>query len=236
MQATSIHSAQGRWQLDIQFLEQGDIYFFYKPKKEVEKVTGMYDVSRFFFVLDPESESPSRYIVMGNKKMPDLYDGDKSTWGFVQIVGGRGFKAYRKPTPTRLKTASRPAGEGIYLIVSHRTHTHLLYTLELPQRPGNVQNAFQIEKEANYIFLERPTEKPPTSPDEPFSNFSPAKIDNLNKRGTEILLIGVGADIGRLGITAYKNQETINTADIFTKLQVDRDRHPSQGLISGEWE
>lgn len=227
---------QPYWQLDVEFLEEGDIYFFYKPKRDVGKVNSINDTSRLYFVLVPSESGVPRYIVMGNKKMPEITDGDKSGWGFVQIVGGRGFKTFRNLTPQRIKTASRPSGEGIYLIVSHRKHTHLLYSLELPQKLGPVQKAFNIQKEANYVFLERKAENSPRSPEEPFSNFSPAIPDDLNKRGTEILLVGVGTDIGRLGISAHKDKENINTADIFTRLHVDKDRHPTNPLISGEWE
>lgn len=224
-----------KWKLDIRFLEQGNIYFFYKPRRDIESVQGFQDVSRFYFVLDPFSESLPRYIVMGNKKMPNMNDGNKSVWGFIQMVGGRGFKTYNKLTTKRLRNASRPAGEGIYLIVSHRNHTHLLYSLELPENPGEVQRAFSIQKEANYVFLNRPTENSPTSPEEPFSNFTRVSSQYLDRRGTEILLVGVGSDIGRLGISAKKDYETLNTADIFSSLEVDRERHPTDALITGEW-
>jgi hypothetical protein len=33
-----------------EILEQGDIYFFYRPKKNVEEVKGIEDVRRFFMV------------------------------------------------------------------------------------------------------------------------------------------------------------------------------------------
>jgi hypothetical protein len=35
-------------------LEQGDIYFFYRPKKDVKEVKGIEDVRRFFMVTGPE--------------------------------------------------------------------------------------------------------------------------------------------------------------------------------------
>jgi hypothetical protein len=224
-----------RWKLDIEFIEQGDIYFFYKPKKEAEKVNGINDVSRFYFVLDPEGDAPPRYIVMGNKRLPEFSDGGKTTWGFVQIVGGRGFKTYKTPTATQSKTSSRPAGEGIYAVINHRDHTHLLYSLELPNQIGPVQTSFNIRREANYVFLIRPVATSPKSPDEPFSNFMPAKSNELGKRGTEILLIGVGQDIGRLGIRARADEETIDSADIFSKLEMSIKRHPIESLISGDW-
>jgi hypothetical protein len=38
-------------------LEQGDIYFFYRPKKAAEEVKGIEDVRRFFMVTAPEQLS-----------------------------------------------------------------------------------------------------------------------------------------------------------------------------------
>ena len=224
-----------KWQIDLTFIEQGDIYFFYKPKKGIESVSGLQDVSRFFIVLDPLS-GPARYIVMGNKKLPIVNDDRETTWGFVQMVGGRGFQTY-KEQPNPKKGASRPAGEGIYAIVKHRDHSHLLYRLELPKKLGEVQKAFSIEKEGNYIFLHRPAHRRPTSPEAPFSNYTPISItQSLNQRGTQLLFIGVGSDIGRLGIRAQHEKETVQTADIFSKLKVDTARHPSTSLLSGKWE
>jgi hypothetical protein len=37
-----------------EILEQGDIYFFYRPKEGVEEVKGIEDVRRFFMVTGPE--------------------------------------------------------------------------------------------------------------------------------------------------------------------------------------
>src|ERR1041385_3370485 len=111
-----------KWQIDIAIIEEGDIYFFYKPKRGISETKNIGDVSRFFFVLDPTEGIP-RYLVMGNKKMPTLSDGGDTTWGFVQIVGGRGFQTTLEQPLGPRKNASRPAGEGIYAIVKHRNHT-----------------------------------------------------------------------------------------------------------------
>lgn len=228
--------ARSKWKIDIEFIEQGDIYFFYKPKKSVETVRDISDIARFYIVLDPEGGEPARYIVLGNKKLPGAYGSGGKSWGFIQIVGGRGFAMQANKRMRSPKNASRPAGEGIYTIIAHRDHTHLLYLLELPKRIGEVQRAFNIQGEANYILLERPVEDSPFSPDTPFSNFSPVTIQNLNRRGTELFFIGVGSDIGRLGVTAEKDEETMKTADIFSKLKVNSDRHPTAPLILGNWE
>jgi hypothetical protein len=42
---------------DAEILEQGDIYFFYRPKKNAQEVKGVEDVRRFFMVTAPEKRS-----------------------------------------------------------------------------------------------------------------------------------------------------------------------------------
>ena len=42
--------------LEPQVLEQGDIYFFYRPKKDAQEVKGIEDVRMFFMVTAPEAE------------------------------------------------------------------------------------------------------------------------------------------------------------------------------------
>jgi hypothetical protein len=59
--------------MDAQVLEQGDIYFFYRPKKGAEEVKGIEDVRRFFMVTAPEQENNNnksqlyRLFVIGKK-------------------------------------------------------------------------------------------------------------------------------------------------------------------------
>jgi hypothetical protein len=42
---------------EAEILEQGDIYFFYRPKKAAKEVKGIEDVRRFFMVTAPEEEN-----------------------------------------------------------------------------------------------------------------------------------------------------------------------------------
>ena len=64
-----------------EILEQGDIYFFYRPKKNAEEVKGIEDVRRFFMVTAPEkSENKEngsknqfyRLFVIGKKSLPEI--------------------------------------------------------------------------------------------------------------------------------------------------------------------
>ena len=56
-------------------LEQGDIFFFYRPKVRSKKVESIEDVRRFFMVLAPESKNKKnlyRLFVIGKKSLPEI--------------------------------------------------------------------------------------------------------------------------------------------------------------------
>src|SRR5919205_1654671 len=60
-----------------EILEQGDIYFFYRPKKGAEEVKGIEDVRRFFMVTAPEQDTNNksplyRLFVIGKKSLPEV--------------------------------------------------------------------------------------------------------------------------------------------------------------------
>src|ERR671930_2445362 len=74
---------------DAEILEQGDIYFFYRPKKGAEQVKGVGDVRRFFMITAPEKRSGGegkgeagknsnnksglyRLFVIGKKSLPEV--------------------------------------------------------------------------------------------------------------------------------------------------------------------
>src|SRR5512133_3647148 len=63
-------------------LEQGDIYFFYRLKKDAREVKGIEDVRRFFMVNAPEKSENTkengdkhqfyRLFVIGKKSLPEV--------------------------------------------------------------------------------------------------------------------------------------------------------------------
>ena len=58
-------------------LEQGDIFFFYRPKVRSEKVESIDEVGRFFVVLAPESNGKkSLYRVIGKKSLPEIRESE----------------------------------------------------------------------------------------------------------------------------------------------------------------
>ena len=77
-------------QKDVQILEQGNIYFFYRPKVDEPSVEGLEDVERFYMVLEPKQKDEHLYrlIIIGHKKMPEIkpHGGGNRYWGFVDKV------------------------------------------------------------------------------------------------------------------------------------------------------
>jgi hypothetical protein len=147
-------------------MEQGDIFFFYRPRVETRRVGTRANVQRFFMVLAAERGGGTRFRVfaIGRKQLPDVRPGqshpEERNWA-VNVLATtdpeavrREFLARQYPTATRgmrLVGAAKPVGEGRYQLVSHLGHTELAYALELPRSLGPAQEEFQIKKTASYI-------------------------------------------------------------------------------------
>jgi hypothetical protein len=147
-----------------EILEQGDIYFFYRPKKDAEEVKGIEDVRRFFMVTAPEEQENDskgrlyRLFIIGKKSLPEIRETEaRASERYWARVGGI-FKDPNELTKELLSDefrkgdAARPVGEGKYAIVKHQNHAELAYILEMPNEPGEAQKKLGIEKEASYII------------------------------------------------------------------------------------
>src|ERR687887_2775219 len=166
--------------LEPQVLEQGDIYFFYRPKKDAQEVKGVEDVRRFFMVTAPEEEKREeqennnksqlyRLFVIGKKSLPEIRKTEaRSSERYWARVGGI-FKDPNELTKElfsdefRKGDRARPVGEGKYAIIKHRNHAELAYILEIPKEPGEAQQELGIEKEASYIISVINPRKPAAS-------------------------------------------------------------------------
>src|SRR6478672_7167551 len=161
-----------------EILEQGDIYFFYRPKKGAEEVKGIEDVRRFFMVTAPEEEEENnnkrsrlyRLFIIGKKSLPEVRKTEaRASERYWARVGG----IFKEPDELarelfsdefRKGDAARPVGEGKYAIVRHHHHhTELAYILEMPKEPGEAQKELGIEKEASYIVSVINPKKPAAS-------------------------------------------------------------------------
>ncbi|MFW6059239.1 MAG: hypothetical protein ACODAQ_03605 [Phycisphaeraceae bacterium] len=249
----------------VQTLERGNIYFIYQPRVEQEQVESARDVQRLYMVLAPHGKQVYRLAVLGRKKLPEPErEGRQRYWGFIDAVEKDAQRIEDEFDPETYKTKTRgerevpparPAGEGIYRIVRHEDHTHLIYALELPGKPGKVQDELNIESEASYIIqIKNPQRGAPQAPglDEDRQAEYPKKLqdrfedrkfydadppDFLDYAGTEFLLISAAEDVKEeLGIDLDPQKETEDTAEIFNDLRMERSEHPTKPLLKGEWE
>src|SRR5215216_106879 len=148
-----------------QIVEQGDIFFFYRPKVGTEEVSSTEDVQRFYMVTAPEErENKYRLFVLGRKQMPEIVEGkstsEERNWALNTLTTTNSEDIRKELLAAEYETETRgmrrvaaaaPAGEGKYSIVKHDNHTELAYVLELPEVPGPTQREFEIKKEVSYI-------------------------------------------------------------------------------------
>src|SRR5919107_2962523 len=148
-------------------IEQGDIFFFYRPKVDTEEVKGIKDVQRFYMVVSPEDNDSNKYrlFLIGQKQLPEILEGksasEEKSWALNILTTSNPNDIQNELMPAEYTTETRgrrrlaaatPVGEGKYVIVRHANHTELAYILELPEKPGPTQREFEIRKEASYII------------------------------------------------------------------------------------
>jgi hypothetical protein len=251
-------------------LEQGDIFFFYRPKVRSNTVQSITDVRRFFMVLAPESKNKKdlyRLFVIGKKSLPEIRQTEaRSSERFWASVGGI-FDRPEQLTNELLSEEfregdiARPVGEGKYAIISHRNkHTELAFVLELPEEPGEAQKELGIEKEASYIItvinpkIPKGAEDLPTTENAPRypesilnefnenENFIPLSrnLKFIDYQNAQIILVGAreGRDKVKqeLGIDIESENENERSADIFTRLRIQKAQVPIRPLIQGKFE
>jgi hypothetical protein len=155
------------------FIENGDIFFFYRPKIDTKEVKDIEDVQRFYMVIcndinknkNTNKNKKYRLFLLGSKKMPEIVEAksesEERNWALNILTTSNADEIHNElllpaeyTTKTRGKrriAAAQPAGEGKYSIIRHDGHTELAYILEIPQVLGPIQTEFEIKKEASYI-------------------------------------------------------------------------------------
>jgi hypothetical protein len=244
-------------------LEQGDIYFLYRPKVERELVSGLDDVQHLHVILSPHGKQSCRLITIGQKTMPSLATNGDKGWAFIERVlsapkelerGLRSETHETKTRGTRYQPAARPVAEGVYDLVRHEDEMRLIYGIELPEELGVVQHQLNIEAGGIYILSVKNPEifSPPNvglrkgqqaDYPEPLQEafgerkfISPQSADFLDYEGTELILIRTQASPAQEpGLHQSPQSETEETAEIFNRLRMRKSRHPVEALLTGEW-
>jgi hypothetical protein len=244
-------------------LEEGDIYFFYRPRIGVTEVHDLGDVQRLYMVLGAKQPTKVyRLLLIGPKKLPSPTPGqhpERRNWALVTRVAQnpsdirRELDPYEYETKTRgirHVTAAKPVGEGRYRLLRHSKHVELAYALELPRKPGPAQEEFEIRDEASYIIsvknpevtvpgapaVSRPPEYPPQLR-EKFGSHRWIDVDPelLDYENTQILLIAAhtGDVESELGMHIPTEVETLATAEVCRELRVSCEREAVTPLLEG---
>jgi len=255
-------------------LEKGHIYFFYRPKVDVDNARNFEDVQRLYILLWPQKElgkednNKKRLIVVPKKKLPGKQNKEfalvvrvsKDLQKFREELGPKEHET--KTRGKRLVKAARPCGEGVYSIVFHGGHTHLVYVLELPKELGEVQESFNIQQEGSFIItvknpakpqaFDLPHPKPPKYPKKLLEilddyNWVPANpVKFLDYEYTQLALIGalcptetISEELGEAGeyLEELEKAEEKRLSDdtLFKELHLDMKNIPPQPLLYGEW-
>src|SRR4051812_29308042 len=107
---------------EINILQSGNVYFFYRPKVESNEK----EVQRFFFVLHPQNQEKYQLLIVGKKSFPS--EEKNSYFLFLEAVKKnkgdllQSLNEKRYTTTTRGKQilpVSRCLGAGKFLIAGH---------------------------------------------------------------------------------------------------------------------
>jgi hypothetical protein len=258
----SVRRRRGVPQTEIseEIVEKGDIYFAFRPRIGEDKPENLTDVQRFYMVMKPEGRPRLRVAVLGRKRLPEARNHER-IWGFIEAVkAGRAveheFREHHYATKTRgARTLPpvRPAGEGVYALIKRGRNLRLTYELELPLRPGEVQQELNIERQAAYILSIKNPEvgSPPGAglPDRDEAHY-PKPLEQefrsrrfasedprlLDYEGAEFILVGARTDPERAyAVDIETEHETARNADIFRQLKMSSREHPIDPLIKGKW-
>jgi hypothetical protein len=249
--------------MPAQILEEGRVYFFYRPRVGRTEVDDIEDLQRLHMVLRPRGTDRFRVLVIGRKRLPRVEEAHERLWAMVaDVVEGTdrlrevlGPRTYETKTRGRREVPeARPAGDGVYVLARHDDHTHLAYELLQPEEPGEVQRELKLEPQASYIITVRNPDVPPPPgmrggtgrrpefPDHLQARFGDRRFasvdppDFLDYEGAEMVLIGAAGDPAReLGIDLDSEAERLGVGDLFQELRLSRDRQLADPLEKGEW-
>ncbi|CAG8712282.1 33437_t:CDS:1 [Racocetra persica] len=150
-------------QQKIQIIQQGNVYFFYRPKIENQA-----DVQRFFFILNPEKQKKYYLLIVGKKHLPETKKHesyfllvDKVSADKKALLESLEEKHYQTKTRgERIQPASHDLAEGKYLIVEHQGHTHFCYQITNPAELKKEQREFNLQKEDDYLISVKNPQQP----------------------------------------------------------------------------
>jgi hypothetical protein len=147
-----------------------------------------------------------------------------------------------------------PGLRGRGFAVGESRKEGFFYALELPQEPDEVQRELRIGKQGSYLLsVKNPQAGSPPSvgleeerkaefPDDLQERFGDRRFiplyppEFLDHEGAELLVMGSDeGPVEDLDIDLRPECETEETSNLFQELEIDRERHPVEPLLTGKW-
>ncbi|KAK9473820.1 uncharacterized protein V1510DRAFT_322565 [Dipodascopsis tothii] len=156
-------------------IEQGLIYFFFRPKVEHETAQGMADVQRAYVVLRPTDEAlhgarcrlllvPRKTFAGAGGRLLALVQEPAAT--VAEVRAHLAASTYEtKSLGERHLPPARPICEGVYVLsrtAQGAARTELSYKITVPAQPSAVERDFAIEHAGRFVVSARnPLNEPP---------------------------------------------------------------------------
>jgi hypothetical protein len=166
--------------LPSSILEKGVIYFFFRPRVNVEEPHSIDDVARSFFVLRPTPKGAEiisgpicdddncRLMMLPKKRYPS--SGKERDMGFVEKakVPLRTLRETLMATKTyetktrgeRTTPEAKPYAEGVYALIKEGRSSHLAYILTIPRQLGDIQSDFGLYDRGSFVIQSKSPKYP----------------------------------------------------------------------------
>ena len=172
----------------VRILESGHIAFLYRP--QTSEAQSVNDVARLQIVLQPHEQRLFRVLNLHGYRLPEVRRRGEAVPGSLELWRSPHTLQLSLGTKPKLLDSARMAGEGVYCIVRHSDHLHLIHALTLPAGMGRVQKDLNMERQGSYILGLPQT----LDADTQIHEF-------LNTKNASFTFIGANEDVeGELGI------------------------------------
>lgn len=153
-------------------LEKGILYFFFRPRVNIDHPEEVDDIARSYIILRPMAPDAglgsgpigdagnSRVLALPKKTLPQ--SGRERYMVFVNRVGTsfetlkseflEGEKRETKTQGTSVVPEAVPAAEGVYLMTNNGRESHLAYAVTRPKELGEVQNDLGLKKQGSFVL------------------------------------------------------------------------------------
>jgi hypothetical protein len=173
---TSAVEPQGRADTEpvpSSILEKGIIYFFFRPRVNIDSPSDVSDIARSHIILRPIEKDAklgsgpigdagnTRLCLLPKKTLPQS---GRDRWTAFVEKSGASFQTLKdeflaaseeyqtKTAGARHTPAATPVGEGVYAITSTGRASHLVYILTLPEELGEVQREIGLKERGSFVI------------------------------------------------------------------------------------